>query len=161
MRDFLQQLDVVLRKNGVDQSLALLNRRVGCRFTAVFELVDDRLFNRHFYDREGQPRAAYLESVPWIDSFCQLAAREGQLSSPDTARDARLDYSPYQGIVTSYHAVPLLDHTLNVWGTLCHFDVTMTVLSDDQFQELREAARIIFPFVQAEARQARCATEPP
>ncbi|RCW66246.1 guanylate cyclase [Pseudorhodoferax soli] len=155
MYGFLKELENVLGKQGVDEALGMLNRRVECRFTAIFELLDDRLFNKHFYDRLGQPRAAFLESVPWVDSFCQIAVREGKLSSPDTAADDRLDYSPYQGIVTSYHAVPIMDEALQrVWGTLCHFDVVQTDLTDPQFQELRMSAYLLLPYLRAEARRS-------
>lgn len=142
-----------LQHQGVDAALALLNAGTSCRFTAVFELIGADLVNRHLFDRNGEPRAKYMEVVPFKDSFCQIALREGEFRSTNTSADSRVDYSPYQGLVVSYHAVPLLDHALELRGTLCHFDMEETALDDFQFAMLRQAARMLPPFIYGQARR--------
>lgn len=136
-----------LQRDGVDAALAVLNAGTSCRFTAIFELAGDDLLNRHLFDRLGEPRAQYLEVVPFKDSFCQIALRDGEFRSSNTGADSRVDYSPYQGLVVSYHAVPLLDHALQLRGTLCHFDMAESSLDDYQFSMLRQAARMLPPFI--------------
>lgn len=143
-----------LQRQGIDAALAVLNAGTSCRFTAVFELVGDNLVNRHLIDRLGQPRAKYMEVVPFKESFCQLALRDGEFRSSNTGADSRVNYSPYQGIVVSYYAVPLLDHGLQLRGTLCHFDLTESTLDDYQFAVLRQAARMLPPFLYGERQRA-------
>lgn len=141
-----------LQSQGVDAALAELNAGTPCRFTGVFELVGPSLVNRHFFDRLNEPRAPYLEVVPFKDSFCQIALREGEFRSTNTATDSRVDFSPYKGLMLSYHAVPLLDRASSLRGTLCHFDLVETALNDYQFVMLRQAARMLPPFIYGETR---------
>lgn len=145
---------VTLKNQGVDAALEELNACTPCRFTGIFELVGANLINRHLVDRLKAPRAKYLEVIPFKDSFCQIALREGEFRSHNTTADSRVDYSPYQGLVVSYHAVPLLDRALTLRGTLCHFDMVETALDDYQFALLRQAARILPPFIYAEPSAA-------
>ncbi len=153
MDDNVGRFFKALQRQGVDAALAVLNAETSCRFTAVFELVGADLVNRHLFDRLGEPRAKYLERVPFADSFCQIALREGEFRSTNTSTDSRVDYSPYKGLVVSYHAVPLLDHALQLRGTLCHFDMAETALDEYQFAMLRQAARMLPPFIYGEARR--------
>jgi hypothetical protein len=138
---------VALQHQGVDIALASLNAQTPCRFTGIFELVGANLRNRHLVDKHHEPRSKYLDVVPFEDSFCQIALREGEFRSTNTTHDSRVDYSPYQGLVVSYHAVPLLDRALTLRGTLCHFDLVETSLDDYQFSLLRQAARILPTFL--------------
>lgn len=153
MDDNVGRFLTALQHQGVDAALGVLNSGTSCRFTAVFELVGPNLVNRHLFDRIGEPRPQYLEAVPFKDSFCQLALRDGEFRSTNTGADSRVDYSPYQGLVVSYHAVPLLDRALELRGTLCHFDMVETALDDYQFSLLRQAARILPPFIYSERRR--------
>ncbi len=146
-----------LQGQGVDAALGLLNQATDCRYTAVFELVGENLINRHFFDRRHAPRPAYMESVPFGDSYCQIALREGEFRSQDTAHDSRVDYSPYKGVVVSYHAVPLLARGTSLRGTLCHFDLVPSSLDDYQFAMLRQAARILPAFLYGACVETRCA----
>lgn len=151
----LTQLHHTLQTQGVLPALALLNASTDCRFTAAFELVGDLLTCRYFHDRLGEPMPAFLAEVPYADSFCQMAIRTGEFRSSNTAADSRVDYSPYQGVMLSYHAVPLQDSTLHYSGTLCHFDLQQAALSDAQFGLLRQMARMLPPYVYAEQRRGR------
>lgn len=153
MDDNIGRFFTALQLQGVDAALAVLNAGTSCRFTAVFELAGKDLVNRHLFDRLGKPRESYLEVVPFKDSFCQIALREGEFRSTNTGADSRVNYSPYQGIVVSYHAVPLLDRSLALRGTLCHFDTIETALDDYQFALLRQAARMLPAFIYAEGRR--------
>jgi hypothetical protein len=141
-----------LQGRDIDAALAVLNAGTACRFTGVFELVGPNLLNRHLHDKRGEPLAQYMRVVPFKDSFCQIALREGEFRSNNTALDSRVDFSPYKGIVVSYHAVPLLDHALTLRGTLCHFDLVETALDDYQFAMLRQAARMLPAFMYPQAQ---------
>ncbi len=151
----LTQLHHTLQTQGVLPALALLNAGSDCRFTAAFEHVGDVLVNRYFHDRLGEPMPTFLAEVPYVDSFCQLAMRNGEFRSSNTAADSRVDYSPYQGMVLSYHAVPVQDSTLRYSGTLCHFDLQQVSLSDSAFGLLRQMARMLPPYIYAEQRRGR------
>ena len=143
-----------LQTLGVDRALAVLNEGSPCRFSGIFELLGDTLVIRHFYDRLGEPRAAFLEAVPFVDSFCQLAIRHGEFRTTNAALDSRVDYSPYKYIVVSYFAVPVVDDTLQLTGTLCHFDTVERELTPTQFLALHEAAKMLPAHLSAERRRA-------
>lgn len=146
-----------LQSRGIDAALGLLNQETDCRYTAVFELVGEQLVNQYFFDRRHQPRPSYVESVCLRDSYCQIALREGEFRSQDTSHDSRVDYSPYKGVVVSYHAVPLLARGTSLRGTLCHFDLVPSSLDDYQFAMLRQAARILPAFLYGACVETRSA----
>ncbi|MES1161980.1 MAG: GAF domain-containing protein, partial [Rhizobacter sp.] len=65
--------------------------------------------------------------------------RDGHFKTSDSATDHRLDGHPYQGVMVSYHGVPILLGG-EIGGTLCHFDLAAHALTDDEFELLRQAA---------------------
>ncbi|CAN7639790.1 GAF domain-containing protein [Variovorax sp. LjRoot290] len=71
-------------------------------------------------------------------------ARSG---TDDSAADPRLEGHPYQGVVVSYHSVPLVTAAGELWGTLSHFDMASLPLSDDEFELLQSAARLLPSFL--------------
>ncbi|WP_326539273.1 guanylate cyclase [Pseudorhodoferax sp.] len=143
----LERFRQVLRSDGVDAALGVLNEGVAHRYTGIFLLRGDELRNMHFFDKQRAPRSDYLDVVPFSDSFCQIAMREGKFESADTATDARVDYSPYKGVVVSYQGVPLLDDALALSGTLCHFDSVEQAPDESALALLYQAARILPPHV--------------
>ena len=53
--------------------------------------------------------------------------------------DSRLDGHPYQVVVVSYHGAPIILQK-EVWGTMCHFDLSDLPMPDDEFELLNAAA---------------------
>lgn len=148
----LAEFDAACRRQGVDAALTQLNRRVPHRYTAIYELAAGLLKNRHLIDKEGEASPEFLLEVPLADSFCQFVLRDGSFLTNDSASDERLNGHPYQGVMVSYHGVPILDDSGELFGSLCHFDVQSQPLSDDEFELLQRVARVVPGYVKRSAR---------
>lgn len=123
--------------------LEYLNERVPHRFTAVYRLAGDHLRNLYLHDKQGEVVPEFLKVVPFEHSFCQFVLRDGIFLTSDSATDRRLDGHPYQGVMVTYHGVPLLDNRGELFGTMCHFDVVSYELPDAELELLRLAARAL------------------
>jgi GAF domain-containing protein len=124
---------------GGPAALAFLNAGVAHRYSAVYRIDDGRLKNVLLHDKQGEVRPDFLAEVPFASSFCQFVIRDGHFTTTDSATDPRLDGHPYQGVMVSYHGVPILLGG-EIAGTLCHFDLVAHPLPDDEFDLLRKAA---------------------
>ncbi len=128
----------------LQRALEILNAGVPYRFTGVYRLEDSVLINRAIVDKRSEPLAPSLAVVPLADSFCRFVVSDGYFQTVDSARDNRLDGSPYQGVLQSYAAAPITDSTGNfVIGSLCHFDLVPRQLGDADFDLLKRAGRMI------------------
>lgn len=136
----------VLASAGADTALAFLNAGVPHRYSAVYRFDGNTLKNILLFDKAGEVRPAFLAEVPLDVSFCQFVIRDGVFRTTDSATDRRLDGHPYQGVMVSYHGVPILVRG-EIWGTLCHFDVAAQPLADEEFDLLRGAATVTPGFV--------------
>ncbi|MDM0066647.1 GAF domain-containing protein [Variovorax sp. J31P207] len=144
--DLVRSIDAVsqaLATGGISAALAYLNANVPHRYTAVYRLDGPFLHNAFLHDKELKRRPAYLAVIPFDQSYCQFVVRDGFFRTDDSAADLRLKGHPYQGLVVSYHSVPLLGTTGKLWGTLSHFDVKKHPLSDEEFELLRGAAQLL------------------
>jgi len=153
-RTDVQELQQVLLQRGLPAALQHLNERVAHRYTAIYWLDGRELQNLHLFDRQGEARPEFLRVVPFQDSFCQFVLRDGSFKTEDSGQDLRLDGHPYQGVMVSYHGVPLTDDSGQLCGTLCHFDVARHALDDHEFGYLQRAARMLAPFVVRERTRA-------
>lgn len=135
-----------LASQGADAALAFLNAGVPHRYSAVYRLDGRTLKNVLLRDKAGEITPDYLADVPFETSFCQFVIRDGHFQTGDSALDRRLDGHPYQGVMVSYHGVPIMSGG-EIWGTLCHFDVVPQPLSDEEFELLRAAAAVTPGFV--------------
>lgn len=143
MTETFMQVCSVLRKQGLNAALGVLNRTIGHRYTAVYWMPDaQRLVNAGFFDKSGEALPANLRSVAYNQSFCQFAIRDGQFRTENSSRDTRLDGHAYQGVLNSYHAVPLISAQGEVLGTISHFDTVALSLDDEDFQLLRLLAEV-------------------
>ncbi len=140
-------LEAALRSGGVLQALKTLNEDVDLRYTAVYRMDGLDLRCVELYDRLGEMDASFLAVVPMKDSYCQFVLRDGVFQTMNTSDDSRLDGHPYQGVVLSYYGVPILRGQRDLFGTLCHFDVVPRSLSDESFQRLQAAAKMLAPVV--------------
>jgi hypothetical protein len=137
-----------LATGGPLAALAYLNEDVSLRYTAIYRFAGPLLHNVVIHDKQGRKRPDYLSVVPFTQSFCQFVQRGKSFRTTDSAIDPRLSGHPLQGVVISYHSVPLLDeHTGQLWGTLSHFDMKSAPLPDAEFELLQEAARLLPPFL--------------
>lgn len=141
------QLLAILRGRGLDAGMEALNASVAHRYTGIFHIAGPRLYNVHVYDKLGQSRLEGLAVVTLADSFCQFVLRDGELLTENSLHDERLVDSPYRGVVVAYHGVPIGDNLGGLWGTLCHFDFEERGLSEKQYELLKAAGHMLYPFV--------------
>ena len=73
--------------------------------------------------------------------------RDGQFRSDNSAADARLQGHSYPSIALSYHSVPILNPSGEIWGTLSHFDTSPLPLADEEFELLKGAAPLLARFL--------------
>lgn len=146
VRDFIRRCD----QYGLTAGLTGLNGRVPHRYTAVYQLDHETLRNIELVDKVGEARPDYLAAVPLGTSFCQFVLRDGAFLTSDSASDHRLDGHPYQGVMVSYHGVPVLDTEGELYGSLCHFDVNEQPLSDAEFAHLQGVASAIAPYLKSQ-----------
>jgi GAF domain-containing protein len=137
----------VLKSRGAGAALAYLNEGVPHRFSGVYRIDEGNLRNVLLVDKQGQMRPAFLEVVPMDTSFCQFVVRDGLFRTNNSATDARLDGHPYQGVVVSYHAVPLVDPDRALVGTLSHFDLIERSIKDSEFELLYQAGHLLSDFI--------------
>jgi len=148
----IDAVTATLSEQGADSALAFLNAGVPHRYSAVYRIDGGILKNVLLHDKVGEHRPAFLAEVPFETSFCQFVIRDGYFQTSASGSDHRLDGHPYQGVMVSYHGVPVLRDG-EIWGTLCHFDVLPQTLTDEEFELLREAGKISPGFAAAGASQ--------
>ena len=136
-------LRAALTRGGPDAALEYLNQGVPHRYTAIYRFDGELLRNVALCDKLDQVRPDFLLAVPFKHSFCQFVLRDQAFRTEDSRQDRRLDGNPYQGVVISYHSVPLTLDDGSLWGTLSHFDMQGLSLSDEEFQLLESAARLL------------------
>ncbi|CAA2109678.1 GAF domain-containing protein [Variovorax paradoxus] len=145
-RDF-SRLSAVLKSKGSAAALAYLNDGVPHRFSGVYRIEGDNLRNVLLFDKLHQVRPAFLEVVPMDASFCQFVVRDGLFRTNNSSTDTRLAGHPSQGIVVSYHAVPVIDSDRALLGTLSHFDLIERSIDDAEFELLYQAGRLMADFL--------------
>ena len=117
----LETLSAILHAEGPAAALAYLNEGVPHRYSAVYRFAGPMLRNVLLHDKAGEMRPEYLAAVPFDKSFCQFVLRDSSFRTDDSAADPRLEGHPYQGVVVSYHSVPLVRNAGELGGTLRHF----------------------------------------
>ena len=138
-----ENLRAALSDGGPDALLEYLNKGVPHRYTAVYRFDGELLRNVLLCDKLDQVRPDFLLAVPFKHSFCQFVLRDQAFRTEDSRHDKRLDGNPYQGVVISYHSVPLTTPDGALWGTMSHFDMKSHPLTDDEFQLLEGAAKLL------------------
>jgi GAF domain-containing protein len=138
----VDQFKAALDAGGATAALAFLNAGVPHRYSAVYRLEAGKLTNVLLHDKAGEVRPEFLAVVPFETSFCQFVIRDGAFRTSDSTTDHRLDGHPYQGVMVSYHGVPIVMDG-EVWGTMCHFDVKVLPLAEAEFELLRDAAAAV------------------
>lgn len=139
----LNEFSMLLVSEGLQSALSFLNFGIVHRYTAIYRLNGQVLENVVLIDKLKEILPANLASVPYSQSFCQFAIRDGYFSTENSAWDDRLDGHPAQGVMNSYHAFPLVTDAGDVLGTVCHFDTAALALEEQDFELLRSAARIV------------------
>jgi len=145
-RDF-HLFSTALTGQGAASALAYLNAGVPHRYSALYRVGDGILRNLLLHDKLGEMRPEFLAAVPFESSFCQFVLRDGSFRTDDSGTDARLDGHPYQGVMVSYHGVPLIGNSGELIGTLCHFDVAQHGISDEEFALLQRAGCAFPPYL--------------
>jgi hypothetical protein len=141
----LSHLQHVLDTHGLEAGLMFLNGRVPHRFTAVYRLSDERLRRVGFVDKQGG-QGSKLANLPFKDSFCEIAVREGRFVTTDAGADHRLDGNPYQAVVGCYVGLPLAEKPGSLFGTFCHYDTCSHPVSPEEFLFLEPATQLLARF---------------
>ena len=143
----VERFAAVLKSKGATAALAYLNDGVPHRFSGIYRIEGENLRNVLLIDKLGEMRPPYLEVVPMDSSFCQFVVRDGLFRTNNSGLDERLAGHPYQGVVVSYHAVPLVDPDRALIGTLSHFDLVERAIEDDEFELLYHAGHLLSDFI--------------
>lgn len=154
-----ERMAQALKAGGLLAALSVLNARIAHRYSAVYRLEGtEQLLNLALVDKQGESCPAYLHTVPYDRSFCQFAVREGQFRTDNSALDERLTGHPYQGVMNSYHSVPLVSTEGRILGTVCHFDPQALTLDEEDFELLRLAARVFATYLPPTAKEMSAAS---
>lgn len=143
VRDIATFTRLLSEEGGLSAALAYLNQGVAHRYTAIYRFEGELLRNVALYDKLDLVRPDFLLVVPFRHSFCQFVLRDQAFRTEDSRLDKRLDGHPYQGVVISYHSVPLTNEEGALWGTMSHFDMVGHRLPDEEFELLQQAARAL------------------
>ena len=73
----LHHLEEILKLQGLNAALKFLNERVAHRFTAIYRLDKDDLQMVELIDKNNEPATAPMPRVPFSQSFCEVAVRDG------------------------------------------------------------------------------------
>ena len=143
----LDALGLALSTNGIPAGLEWLNARVPHRLTGIYHLREGFLHSLFVYDKQSALTPEVMAVVPLLDSFCQFAMKDGRFLVDDSRHEPRLDGNPNQGVVVSYHAVPIQGNFADLFGTLCHFDMVPQSLPDTELDVLTRACKMMTPYV--------------
>jgi hypothetical protein len=132
-----------LANEGLAAALAVLNEGVPHRFTALTRIDREWLRPIELFDKAGQPPEGFVTGVKLPDSFCRHTMEQGSFSTDDSRTDARLEHSPYQGVVISYLSVAVRDAAGIARGTLCHFDLVTHTCPEEELGLLHRAAALL------------------
>ena len=134
----LSAFENLLESKGLKAGLLYLNQRVPYRFTAIYKLDQHRLVRLAFVDKQGGYGEGFSD-VPFKDSFCEVAARDGHLMTADPLTDDRLTETAHVAVIGSYVGLPLSRRAGELVGTFCHYDFTSQPVDDPEFEFLQEA----------------------
>ena len=120
IKNELHDFEEILRDQGTYAALKFLNQRVSHRYSAIYRLDKNDLEIVELIDKLDDAASAPLSRVPFSQSFCEIAVRDGGMKTSNSALDKKLDGLPNQGILLSYVGLPLMQHAGKLYGTLCH-----------------------------------------
>lgn len=143
----LKAFRALLEVEGLIVALQFLNRSILHRYTALYRLAGNVLESLVLIDKLDAILPSNLAVVPYSQSFCQFAIRDGLFRTENSAWDPRLDGHPAQGFINSYHGFPLVAADGSVLGTICHFDEAALALDDESFELLRLVAQILVDYL--------------
>ena len=143
IKNELNDFEEILRRQGTYAALKFLNQRVSHRFSAIYRLDKNDLEIVELIDKLDDAATAPSSRVPFLQSFCEIAIRDNGVKTSNSALDKKLDGLPNQGVLLSYVGLPLMQQAGNLYGTLCHYDTTEQLISDDEFAFLQQATALL------------------
>lgn len=139
-RELASVFEQTLREQGISPALQVLNRSTPYRLTGIYRFDGDIVRSVILFDRKN-PHLKVGEDVPWMDSYCRMAAEDGRrLEITDAPRDPRLVAHAAREAVQAYAAVLLKTPTLLPLGTLCHYDLQPVTPPPGVFADLEAVA---------------------
>ena len=94
----LHDFENLLSRQGNHAALKFLNQRVSHRFSAIYRLDKNDLEIVELIDKLDDAATAPLSRVPFSQSFCEIAVRDGGVKTSNSALDKKLDGLPNQGV---------------------------------------------------------------
>jgi CheY-like chemotaxis protein len=139
----LRDFQVVLAAQGVQESLAFLNRRSPYRFTGIYQFDGTRRKNLGLFDRL-EPKTLRGDTVPLRETLCSIVETSRQpLVVTDASTDPRTLDHPARTTLQSYCGVILRRLDGTPFGSLCHFDVASIPSSPGVLEMLLHAAPVL------------------
>lgn len=141
--DLIQQLQTMIRWDGIQFSLQYLNSLSQHRYTGLFLFDGETLKNTFIFDRQSVVQNLFPEKLT-NHSYCLSVKESGQPFQVDNAvLDQRVSDHPSRDIVRSYCGVPLRDREGTVFGTLCHFSPDPCHSKDDEIPLMQTFAGVL------------------
>ncbi len=133
----------IVAAQGLWHAMRWLNGRVPYRYTAIFRFDGDMLRNICLVDKQD-PTIATCEDQPITESYCVYIHRSGKdFSVEDAPKDSRVADHPKRRSFACYYGVPLLGSSGRLLGTVCHFDIFPTRITDGVVSALDDLAPLI------------------
>ena len=144
----VRHFEQVLHSQGLFEALRILNSASIYRFTGVYKFEETRLVKSVVLFDRRNPDLRVGQDVPWKDSYCMLAAEDGQsLEIADSQTDSRLKQHQARNTVQSYCAVLLRYPDGKPLGTLCHFDLRPCAAPPGTIEQLAAAKPALEQFL--------------
>ena len=87
IKNELNDFEEILRRQGTYAALKFLNQRVSHRFSAIYRLDKNDLEIVELIDKLDDAATAPSSRVPFSQSFCEVAMRDGALVTSNSALD--------------------------------------------------------------------------
>ncbi len=148
----LAQLKHALETQGLHAALEILNARVPHRHSFIYRLSGDSFHAISMVDKQGEQIPPILERIPFERSYCQYSVGVGQFRVTDSTHDNRLNGNVFQETVQSYIGLPLTSSQGGVWGSFCHLDSAPQTITDNEFEFLKQATKLLAQFAPREVQ---------
>jgi hypothetical protein len=140
LAEIVRTFEQTLQEQGLFGALRYINSTTEYRFTGIYRFESAWVRSVLLFDR-GNPHLQIGKDVPLQESYCMLAARDGDTCTiEDSQSDPRLLQHAARDSVLSYYAVHLVNPEGLSWGTLCHFDFVPRRVTDE-IKQVLEAVR--------------------
>lgn len=126
--------------------LNFLNSRTTFRYTGIFRWEGDMVRTICLFDRNGE-KVPSSPTGRLDDTLCQFVTETSNFITTESANDERLMGFENHGAIDSYVGLPLLREPGDIYGTLCHFDPEVRLISDSEILFLQAVAVLLMDYL--------------